>query len=139
MAFMNGLKPKTRTGVRMFEPRTLKKMMSAERMVEDWAEQDEPIPGNSSGGGERNQQYLGEKELTCVSGGDAFGANLSRHKGNSFNQPQMTPFTNWGNKNLNSQIKANQNRGSPFRKLSEAEIREKRAKGLCFKCDGRYQ
>ncbi|KAL1212172.1 hypothetical protein V5N11_028793 [Cardamine amara subsp. amara] len=30
------------------------------------------------------------------------------------------------------------NRNPTYRKLSESEIREKKAKGLCFQCDGRY-
>ena len=36
MAFMNGLKPRVRAGVRMFEPKTLQKMMSLARKVEEW-------------------------------------------------------------------------------------------------------
>lgn len=38
MAFMIGLKPRIRAGVRMFEPKTLKKMMEVAKMVEDWNE-----------------------------------------------------------------------------------------------------
>ena len=33
---MIGLKPKIRAGVKMFEPRGLKKMMSTARKVEEW-------------------------------------------------------------------------------------------------------
>lgn len=36
LAFMNGLKPKIRAGVKMLEPRTLEKMMSAAKKIEDW-------------------------------------------------------------------------------------------------------
>ena len=37
MAFMIGLKPKIRAGVKMFEPRGLKKMMSTAKKVEEWS------------------------------------------------------------------------------------------------------
>lgn len=137
MAFMNGLKPKTRAGVRMFEPRNLKKMINAAKMVEDWAEQGDSSPTKFSGGGERIHRYSGERGGTRGYGVSQVGANLSKHKPNSFGT-NTSSFTELGNKSLNQQNKVNTHRGSSYQKLSEAEIRERKAKGLCFKCDGRF-
>lgn len=139
MAFMNGLKPKTRAGVRMFEPRNLKKMVNAARMVEDWAKQNDSVSEKFSGEGERSSRYSGDRRMTRVSSESQIGAISSKHKIHPSNAAHTTTFNPWGSKSLNPQNKTTPNRSSPFRKLSEAEVREKKAKGLCFKCDGRYQ
>ena len=39
LAFMHGLKPKIRAGVKILEPRTLEKMISIAKRVEDWETQ----------------------------------------------------------------------------------------------------
>lgn len=51
MAFMNALKPKIRAGVRMFEPKTLQKMMDTAKLVEEWTIGEAPSGGASGGGG----------------------------------------------------------------------------------------
>ncbi|KAL1213452.1 RNA-directed DNA polymerase-like protein [Cardamine amara subsp. amara] len=138
MAFMNGLKPKTRAGVKMFEPRNLKKMMSAAKMVEDWAEQDDSVIGKSSGGMDRVYRQSQERGMTRGSSGDQPGAFPSKSRNSSLDPPQTTSFRQIGNKTLNSQNRPNATNNSPYRRLSEAEIRDRKAKGLCFKCDGRF-
>ena len=44
IAFMRGLKPKIRAGVRMFEPRGLESMMSSALKVEEWSDQEAASP-----------------------------------------------------------------------------------------------
>ena len=54
LAFMIGLKAKIRTGVKMFDPRGLQKMMEMAKKVEDWSVEEDPGPtkgGKSSGSG----------------------------------------------------------------------------------------
>lgn len=140
MAFMMGLKPKTRAGVRMFEPRNLKKMMSLAKKVEEWADQGDAPPGNMSGGtgrthfaGGRFSTHLPRVEIVTKE-----GENLSKHKNPNVMEKQTTPFRTLVERNQNLQNKPIETRRPQYRHLSDAEANEKRAKGLCVRCDERF-
>lgn len=130
LAFMNRVKPKTRAGVRMFEPKNLKKMMNAAKMVEDWAEQGEHISGNHAGGGEGFHRYLSEKVISCGLRGNPAGADPSNHKSNLPNSPRTSSYGTMGNKSLNPQNRSNANRGSPYRKLLKQRSERRKPKGF---------
>ncbi|KAI0524824.1 hypothetical protein KFK09_004212 [Dendrobium nobile] len=107
--FMKGLKPEIRTAVRVLEPRNLGKAMELAQLVEDQKKSERGARGNYSGG-----SY---KMTTAVlpSKGVAPGGQKEAPK----------EKTGGGN-------------GGQFKRLTEKEMQDKRAKGLCFRCDEKY-
>lgn len=64
MAFLNGLKPKIKAGVKMMEPRGLQKMMDVAILVEDWAvgeTTEEAAEGLGQGGRASNGRFQAQQ------------------------------------------------------------------------------
>ncbi|XP_019084456.1 PREDICTED: uncharacterized protein K02A2.6-like [Camelina sativa] len=138
MAFMIGLKPKVRKGVKMFEPRTLQKMMDLSRLVEDWEGQgDSPAPTGWEVASRAPVRNPGDKHSSR--GSYQTGTGLSSHKSLITTEPKTTSLRPSGDKSLNPNFKNPESRRPPFRRLTDAEANDRRAKGLCFRCDEKYQ
>ncbi|XP_010418862.1 PREDICTED: uncharacterized protein LOC104704478 [Camelina sativa] len=139
MAFMIGLKPKVRKGVKMFEPRTLKKMMSLSRMVEDWdGEEGSPSSLGWESTSKETTRATWDRFSTCGSQLVGSGSVVSSNKTLAASETKTTQYRAASEKNLNPQTKTPANRRQPFRQLTDAEANERRSKGLCFRCDERY-
>ncbi|VYS48169.1 unnamed protein product [Arabidopsis thaliana] len=132
----DGLKPKIRVWVKMFEPHILKKMMSLAKKVEDWS-------------GDAPSETLSEGTMmTTKMGGERFtprgnplpagGVNSSFSKITYCQEKQTTPSRFSGDKTLNTATKAGETRRAPYRRLTDVEANERRSKGLCFRCDERF-
>ena len=127
---MIGLKPKIRAGVKMMEPRGLKKMMNVAKLVEDWSDADEETTEEDSNRGSRGNK-----------------SSQSRHKPNNPKSgPDQSNGPNSQKPKPNQQANSKESKPSgghnrvkaPFRKLTEAEVAERKAKGLCFRCDEKF-
>ncbi|XP_020691238.1 uncharacterized protein LOC110105899 [Dendrobium catenatum] len=108
--FMKGLKPEIRTTVRVLEPRNLGKAMELAQLVEDQKKFERGTRGNYSGG-------LYRTTTTFL---PAKGAGPG-----SMKEAPKEKMGGGGN-------------GGQFKKLIENELQEKRAKGVCFRCDEKY-
>ncbi|KAI0523267.1 hypothetical protein KFK09_005661 [Dendrobium nobile] len=108
--FMKGLEPEVRTAVRVLEPRNLGKAMELAQLVEDQKKSKRETRGNYSGGSYRTTTTL------LAPKGPALG-NINE-------TTREKPVGGWSGKN--------------FKRLTEKEMQEKRAKGLCFRCDEKY-
>lgn len=67
MSFMIGLKSKIRAGVKMFEPRNLKKMMSMAKMVEEWNGTMDGSPEHSTVGMSKTNRSGPQRPMTHYS------------------------------------------------------------------------
>lgn len=126
MTFMIGLKKKIRAGVRIFMPRGLRNMMENARKVEEWSEADDGPEDPPSSGKEKANRGSNGKFL-----GSAGKLGQGNNNGpNNLNKPK--PTTGGANTLPHNRVKP------PFRRLTAAEIAERKAKGLCFRCDEKY-
>ncbi|XP_048627868.1 uncharacterized protein LOC125596911 [Brassica napus] len=133
MAFMVGLKPKIRAGVRMFDSRGLKKMMSVAKTVEEWSTPEVPggpqssVGSHSSGGYSKGSRSTYEKST---------GPNSFKPKSSgSYSQQSNT------SRGATPRTQTQMNHGRlkpPFRRLTAAEVAKWKAEGLCFKCDEKF-
>ena len=114
-AFVQGLKPDLRTVVRLFQPQGLAHDMKLAIM----ADEDRLGGGTTSGMG-----YSG------VSGG-RFIATTEAVSGGSKVATTLTGDTKIAGK-IVGDTKV------PFKRLTDAEFADKRAKGLCYRCDERF-
>lgn len=134
MAFMSGLKSKIRNGVRMFEVTTLQKMMKVARKVEAWEDDDdeESKPYGSSTG--RNSKPNNGGTSTFLNRANSNGPGLQKSKPNYNQSPMVKKDKGDAGKTTtyHNRVKA------PFRRLTPAEIEQRRAAGLCFRCDEKY-
>ena len=133
-AFMIGLKPQIKAGVKLMEPRNLRKMMSVAKLVEEWVNYGDPSPSSQIGKGVKGGGQTGSSPFLSRS-----GPNLGNGPGLNNNQRPKTfpgqektvgaekkPTTQ--NPNFNGRNRA------PFRRLSPAEYARYKAEGLCFQC-----
>ncbi|KAI0510388.1 hypothetical protein KFK09_010989 [Dendrobium nobile] len=108
--FMKGLKPKVRAAIRVMRHRDLGEFMELAQLLEDQRHLEKGVGGSSSGGSYRmTTTFLAPKE--------------------------PTPST------LRETSKEKTVGGRPgdnFKKLTEIELQEKRAKEICFRCDEWY-
>lgn len=128
MAFLNGLRPKIRAGVKLMEPRGLDKIMCVAQLVEDW-----------SGGGETTEG--GEGKVGRASNGrfqaPATRPNTQGSNGSYLNKPKSTTGTTTSQNN--GEQKPHNRVKPPFRHLTLAEIAQQKAEGLCFCCNEKYR
>lgn len=115
-------------------------MMSLAKRVEEWADQEEESPRIWSGSTVRSRPSRGRIAINSPRGeqypsGGAISSNPRNFNGA---EKHTTSFRAQGEKGTNPQPKQVENRRTPYRRLSDAEANERRAKGLCFKCDERY-
>ncbi|WZY74607.1 hypothetical protein YC2023_020991 [Brassica napus] len=134
MAFMNGLKPRIRAGVRMFEPKTLQKMMSLARKVEEWEGdngEDDSKPYPSLAGRNPKPNNRSDETTNKLSFN---GPNQQKSKPNytSSLSPQKDKGVAGKTTTYHNRVKA------PFRRLTPAEIEQRRSAGLCFRCDEKF-
>ncbi|WZY74503.1 hypothetical protein YC2023_006743 [Brassica napus] len=134
MAFMNGLKPRIRAGVRMFEPKTLQKMMSFARKVEEWEGdngEDDSKPYPSLAGRNPKPNNRSDETTNKLSFN---GPNQQKSKPNytSSLSPQKDKGVAGKTTTYHNRVKA------PFRRLTPAEIKQRRSAGLCFRCDEKF-
>lgn len=74
LVFMVGLKLKIRVGVKMFEFRILKKMMSLVKMVEEWLMMEIMVMINLFDGNLKNLKFNLEKGISGLSFGNGFNS-----------------------------------------------------------------
>nr|XP_027126014.1 uncharacterized protein LOC113742375 [Coffea arabica] len=125
--FMSGLKPEIQLSVRMFmpknvqHPRTLAKIVEAKVLVQQ----------KGKGLSKPFTSYPGH-----TSNSASFHANPSGHKWKVDSKPLLPlptfPALPSNEKQKELVVK------KPFKRLSRAEMDEKRARGLCFWCDERF-
>ena len=135
LAFMVGLKPKIRAGVKMFEPRTLKKMMSLEKTVEELSTSEIKPAANISEGSPKHSKPNSEKN-TC---GPSIRQGPNNYKPKIPSHSTQTPTTTFQGPNNKNQAPAAHGRlKTPFQKLTPAEYAKWRSEGLCYKCDEKW-
>ena len=129
---MIGLKPKIRTGVRMFEPKTLKKMMNLAKAVEEWSTSEmEPEKGATGEYAKGSRPYTDKK----------FSGPTSLQKPTNFkskSQNTSPTTTSRGKPNQNQTSTSHGRLKAPFRRLTSAEYARWKKEGLCYKCDEKY-
>ncbi|XP_028550827.1 uncharacterized protein LOC114579655 [Dendrobium catenatum] len=107
--FMKVLKLEIRIAVRVLEPRNLGKVMELAQLVEDQ---------KKSGRGARENYSGGSYKMTTT---------FLPSKGAALGNLKEAPKEKIGGGN-----------GGQFKKRTEKEMQDKRAKGLCFRCDEKY-
>ena len=133
MAFMNGLKPKIRAGVKMFEPKTLQKMMDTAKLVEDWATEDSPETSPKSASGRSRDKSSKATSPTLSTGRTPFSKpNISKNGPSPGNTSTTTRAQGNRPQFAHNRLKP------PFRRLTPAEVAKWQAEGLCYKCDEKY-
>ncbi|KFK28310.1 hypothetical protein AALP_AA8G499800 [Arabis alpina] len=135
--FMNGLKPHIRSRVQTFEPQTLEKMMSVAKLVDGWSESAFgssvasyfPTSKTARDGPTRGLGFSNNTGPTSTTG-------LALNKPNS----QLTPSDN--TQSFSQTEKRNpttHNRVKPpYRRLTPIEMAQRKADGLCFRCDEKW-
>ncbi|XP_013615209.1 uncharacterized protein LOC106428065 [Brassica napus] len=134
MAFMAGLKPRIRAGVKMFEPSTLQKMMKVARKVEAWEDDDdeETKPYRGLSGRSSKPSKGGESTLVSRQNSNGPGSQKSKPSGDQSPTTKKEKGFTGKTSTYHNRVKA------PFRQLTTAEIEQRRAAGLCYRCDEKY-
>ncbi|KAG2303095.1 hypothetical protein Bca52824_031746 [Brassica carinata] len=106
--------------------------MSVVNLVEDWSDTDEEPPKETVTGGSRvGRNSQGRHQSNNIKPnyqqGNGPGNNNSKEKPN--NAPNST-----GGRNSEGHNRLK----PPFRRLTKAEVAERKAKGLCYRCDEKY-
>lgn len=136
-AFMIGLKPQIRAGVRLQEPRSLRKMMSVAKLVEEWTNFADQTTEKAEEKGSRGGVSSGSMS-TFIKSGPKSGSVTGPGNQQKPIVSQGTDRVAQGEKrpaapNPNATGKGR----APFRRLSPAEYARYRAEGLCFQCGGK--
>ncbi|KAI0493558.1 hypothetical protein KFK09_023677 [Dendrobium nobile] len=108
--FMKGLKAEIRAAVKVLMPSDLEEAMKLAQLVENQNNLEKGARSSSSGGSYKTTTTL-----------------LAQKGPASVNNNEITREKPIGGGS-----------GDNFKKLTETELQEKRAKGLCFRCDERY-
>ncbi|KAH1034725.1 hypothetical protein GYH30_054917 [Glycine max] len=152
--FMSGLKPQIRRRVRTLNPTTRMQMMRMAKDVEDELKEEDD-DGERYYGKKHTGERLGQKDWA--------GLSQKNRSGSSINPKEMNRTTNsgWtnptqktgsvgsnhnstssllstGKKTENDRRMGSSERWKGVRSLHNDEMEERRAKGLCFKCGGKY-
>ena len=131
MAFMNGLKPKIKAGVKMMSVRGLEKVMDAAKLVEDWSEGGETAEETAETPSKTGRVTSNRHQAQTNKPAQSTGQSPNLNKGRS--------TTNATTASSNTQTKPNHNRlKAPFRRLTPAEVAKWKAEGLCYRCDEKY-
>ena len=107
--FMKGLKPEIRATVRTHGPRGIMDTMKLAQMVED----------------QKRIEQSGNRGSTPVYGTDPY-------RGNSMFPPTEEPTE--ASKEPSNGARS----GTQFKRLTESEIQNKKARGLCFRCNEKF-
>lgn len=152
--FMSGLKPQIRRRVRTLNPVTRMQMMRMAKDVEDELREDDD---------EGERSYGRKQGVDRVGRNDWAGSSQRQRSGSSFNPKETNRSTNtgWNNPTMKSGLMGSNQNSSPsmlstgrkgdterrggstdrwkgVRSIHNDEMAERRAKGLCFKCGGKY-
>lgn len=131
--FVNGLKDEIKANVRLTNPVSLEHAMEMAVKVE---EKHRMVAAKKTG--------LGSIKTGGFSGYSKAPSTMS---GYSFGNPTSPPFSrNWGSRSPESQVSVQSqgstastgNSGGEVKRLTEKELQEKRAKGLCYRCDAKW-
>lgn len=136
--FMRGLQQKIRKGIRLLEPRTLEKMMTVAKRVEDWESEAE---NTSTGAGSKasTTKPLSDRGYSYSHGSQLKGGSGPVHQTSKPNN--IDTCSNPQNKNRRPNNKATTTHfrlKPPFRRLTPTEMAKWRAEGLCYKCDEKH-
>ncbi|PWA91318.1 Ty3/gypsy retrotransposon protein [Artemisia annua] len=112
--FIKGLKPELRAAVRVMQPEGLNHAMKLAIMIDD----------NKLNG------VVGKSSYKPSTG----SYNASRNYSGSGSSRSFGPITNQERKPAS----ATTGRLKPFRRLTDAEMADKRSKGICFRCDEKF-
>ncbi|MCI07310.1 pentatricopeptide repeat-containing protein, partial [Trifolium medium] len=143
--FMSGLKPQIRRRVRTLNPRNRMQMMRIAKDVEDELKED----GDEDGGVVSKKgvyERVGKNEWAGSFSKNRNGSNSTRSNSNWVNPNNKTvstgsnsnssaSMTSTGRKNEND---ARSGSWKGVRNIQYSEASERRAKGLCFKCGGKW-
>ena len=131
MAFLNGLRPKIKVGVKLMSLRGLQRVMDVAKLVEDWSE-----------GGDATEETSEEKDKTSrsVNGRPQAQNNKpAQQSGNGSSPNKNKAGSGSTTSQNNTTTKPNHNRlKPPFRRLTPAEVAKWKAEGLCYRCDEKY-
>lgn len=122
--FIWGLKPEIRRELLIFPPVSLVEAMDKAQLYEDRIDN---ISGRA-----RKDEVKGVRGGFSTGGKMSSLANTSGHT--SVKPVTLTPVSNSQNTGGNPSV----NSSLPIKRLSPAEVNEKREKGLCFNCDEKY-
>ncbi|WZZ71775.1 hypothetical protein YC2023_083145 [Brassica napus] len=140
MSFMIGLKPKIRAGVKMFEPRTLKKMMSLAKTVEEWTSEQSPTNETTESDSKTTFSKTLKPTFEKRANGPVGGQKPNSFKSKFQTQTSSSPTTLYQGQNNKPQTTTSHGRlKPPFRKLTPAEYAKWRSEGLCYKCDEKWE
>lgn len=135
---MHGLKPKICAGVKMSKHRTLDKMMSIAKRVEDWE-----TPGESASAQTSESKSPSSKPSYNH---NSTGSNgTSQRSGSGPTQQNAKPNSTATGPNQNTRTQGPHNRATthfrlkpPFRRLTPAVMAKWKAEGLCHKYDEKH-
>ncbi|XP_028552383.1 uncharacterized protein LOC114580110 [Dendrobium catenatum] len=108
--FMKGLKPHIRSAVRAAKPRSLRETLEMAELIEDRLSSDQY----------RRPTFFGGGQKVANPTGGAKGAYLGAGGEGQKERDRSAPAK------------------GEFRRLTEAELKDKRAKGLCYRCDEKF-
>lgn len=121
--FINGLKPEIRAELRMLRPNGLDQLMEVAQRIE---ERNMVVRGSTIGSGQNR-------------GATHFNPFQHQHRSVSTTTPSASPKPATTNAVvLHQNPAAGKGSNPPFKRLSEAYLKAKREKGLCFRCDKKY-
>ncbi|KFK23310.1 hypothetical protein AALP_AAs43195U000200 [Arabis alpina] len=134
--FMNGLKPHIRSRALTFAPLTLDTMMSVAKMVDDWSDEN----WNSS---EKFSVNSGKPVGTGYHQGSGSSNALGQKSSNGLSFPKPTTYTTLSDQTTpfrgGDKTNPNHNRVKPpLRRLTPTEMAQRKAAGLCFRCDEKW-
>lgn len=139
LAFITGLKPKIRAGVKMLEARTLEKMMNAAKRVEDWESEGEIDPGAKTEKKAPASKPSYDRSISGFNGANYRSGNgLTTQTTKPNNQNNLAGQMNKGRGPPNRATTTHYRLKPPFRRLTPAEMAKWRAEGLCYKCDEKH-
>lgn len=147
--FMSGLKPQIRRRVRTLNPQNRMQMMRIAKDVEDELKEeddDDERRSGKKGGYERLGRNDWVGSLKNKKGPNylnhsltAGGSNPGQKTGSSgSNANHTSSFASTARKSENDHRSGSSERWKGVRSLHNDEMAERRAKGLCFKCGGKY-
>ncbi|GAU13119.1 hypothetical protein TSUD_174190 [Trifolium subterraneum] len=142
--FMSGLKPPIRRRVRTFNPRTRLQMMRVAKDVEDELKEDDDDQGgyfSKKGGKERMGRnnwahVLNKGPRDTTRSGHTGWAQSTQHSGTIASSNNSTSSLSTTAKK--GETSGSMDRWKGFHSMHNNEIAERRAKGLCFKCGGKF-
>ncbi|MCH86025.1 Ty3/gypsy retrotransposon protein, partial [Trifolium medium] len=148
--FMSGLKPQIRRRVRTLNPRNRMEMMRIAKDVEGELKEDdddsdcrigkkgsyERLGQKDWAGSMRNRSGSQSRDFTRYT--NASGPNANSKTGSTVSNANSNSMNSTARKSEGNQRSGAPERWKGFRSFQSSEMEERRIKGLCFKCGGKY-